>query len=489
MAPGYLAVTIEPGATTEQSALDDWYAQEHGPLRLRLPFIATGDRYRAADGLKPTWSAVYDVTDTTWLSKRIYTRLREERSKRETRVMSTFDELDRRIYTLESIDSKADYKGPAPVQLTESYRVSQADEADVDRWYEDEHFAYMKKLPNWLRTRKFKLIAGGIKGMPAEGQIDFLVVHDLSSTAGISDPDNIDTRVSERGKAVLAKLTTEPSRLWNHFLAFDALQEPPSSIITTDGAELRFQLEGNPTDPIVVFVNSILTNMHIWDDVAAALLSGVHGKTYRVLRYNARGYQQQWEGSRDTHFDILADDLEYLLSRLRIDKVHAVIGVSMGGVTAINFAIRHPDLLNRYVACDCNVAAGAANNQAWADRIELAKTQGMPALAKVTAERWFIPSNHGSPNYTKVVRMIEPASIDGFAQNAGALCNYDLRKDLSSIKAPGLLIAGSGDGKLPEVMQTFAVPNSTFQQISDAGHLPMLENHDAFMQAVAEFLT
>ena len=79
-------------------------------------------------------------------------------------------------------------------------------------------------------------------------------------------------------------------------------------------------------------------------------------------------------------------------------------------------------------------------------------------------------------------------SFDGFVQNAGALCNYDLKDKLSSIKVSGLLIAGEGDGKLPEAMQKFGIPNTSFKSIPHAGHLPMLENHEAFMDALAAFL-
>ncbi|KAI7699127.1 hypothetical protein KC353_g16616, partial [Hortaea werneckii] len=67
-------------------------------------------------------------------------------------------------------------------------------------------------------------------------------------------------------------------------------------------------------------------------------------------------------------------------------------------------------------------------------------------------------------------------------------CNYDLKSHLPNIKTPGLLVAGEGDGKLPEVMQNFGIPTTSFKSIPNAGHLPMLENHDAFMDALAGFL-
>ena len=111
--PGYLAVAIQPGWNTDPEIFEDWYKTEHGPLRLRLPFITTGDRYAALDGRKPAWSAVYDVTELAHLESRIYTRLREERSQREMAVMGTFESLDRKIYSL--ISSRGESRGPAPV--------------------------------------------------------------------------------------------------------------------------------------------------------------------------------------------------------------------------------------------------------------------------------------------------------------------------------------------------------------------------------------
>lgn len=485
--PGYLAVAIQPGSQTDDAAFHEWYNTEHGPLRLRLPFILNGNRYKADDGERPEWSAVYDVSDLSWLDKRIYTRLREERSQREKAVMSTFESLDRKIYTLYS--ERGSNTRPAPIQLAVSMRVKESDLEDFDNWYEQEHTDMLSKIPGWLRSRRFRMTVGGIKGMPPQGQIECMAVHDFELKNGLGGPVHdaaVDTPWRTR---IMDKILSKDRRLWKHYLTFDALEEPPSSVMTTDGAELRFQLEGNPQDPVIVLVNSILTTLHIWDDVAKALMStGINGKTYRVLRYNARGYSQQDPKSNPTRFDLLADDLEYLLQRLNIEKVYAVVGVSMGGVTSINFAIRHPDMLEKFVACDCNTAASPANNSAWDERIQLAKTKGMPALADATVKRWFTEANHESKNAKSTSEMVANASVEGFEQNAGALCNYDLKEHLGSMKTPGLLIAGEGDGKLPEAMQKFGIPNTTFKAITHAGHLPMLENHEAFMDALRGFL-
>lgn len=484
--PGYLAVAIQPGWNTDEQIFHDWYNTEHGPLRLRLPFIETGDRYKAADDQKPEWSAVYDVSDLSWIDKRIYSRLREERSLREKAVMATFESLDRKIYSTYSV--RGNFKGPAPVTASMSMRVSEADLEDFDKWYEEEHIDMLAKVPGWLRTRRFRMVVGGLQGMPPAGQVECLAVHDFKSKDSLATPEMKAASDTPWRTRVVSKIHSRELRVWAHHLTFDALEEPPSSVATTDGALLRFQLEGNPSDPVVVFVNSIMTNMHIWDDVAKALLSGVNGKTYRVLRYNSRGYSQQADRSNHTNFDVLADDLEYLLQRLNLEKVHAVVGVSMGGVTSINFAIRHPEMLEKFVACDCNVASSPANSEAWTERVELAKSKGMAKLADVTVKRWFTPENHESANFKKVLPMAEQAHLAGFEQNTRALSDYDLKPLVGKITTPGLLIAGDGDGKLPEAMQKFGIPNTKFELIAKAGHLPMLENHDAFIEALAGFL-
>ncbi|KAF2724952.1 alpha/beta-hydrolase [Polychaeton citri CBS 116435] len=482
---GFLAVTIQTGQGTDREAFNEWYREEHGPLRLRLPFVENGYRYRAIDGEEPQWNAIYDISDLAWLEKRIYTRLREERSVREQKMMGTFQKLDRRIFSLIATHGTASPE-PAPVLLTVSLVVNESDLNELNKWYEEEHIGMLSKIPGWLRSRRFLLQLGG---SVSDGQVGYLSVHDFTEKNGLDGPEHKASRATPWRNQIQDKLIARQVRRWKHYFTFEPLHEPSSTVVTTDGAELEYQLEGNPSDPVVVFVNSVLTSYHIWDEVAEALrTSGVNGTTYQTLRYNSRGLHQQATRSNPTRFDLLADDLEYLLQRLNIERVHAVVGVSMGGVTSINFAIRHPEMLEKFVACDCNTAASPANNKAWAERVELARSNGMHALADATVKRWFTADNRGSQNAVKVHDMIKQADVEGFEQNTGALCNYDLRDRLGAITTPGLLIAGEGDGKLPEVMQKSGIPGTSFNSVPGAGHLPMLENLKSFMSALTSFL-
>ena len=53
-----------------------------------MPFIYTGTRYRATDGQIPSWLAFYDLEGLSRLSDPSYLALRENRSRKETAVLS-----------------------------------------------------------------------------------------------------------------------------------------------------------------------------------------------------------------------------------------------------------------------------------------------------------------------------------------------------------------------------------------------------------------
>ncbi len=78
--------------------------------------------------------------------------------------------------------------------------------------------------------------------------------------------------------------------------------------------------------------------------------------------------------------DLLASDLADLLDDLHIPKVHAVIGVSLRGATALKFALKYPGRLDRFVACDFTARSPANAAQAWNSRIAMAE--------KGTKQRW-----------------------------------------------------------------------------------------------------
>jgi pimeloyl-ACP methyl ester carboxylesterase len=273
-----------------------------------------------------------------------------------------------------------------------------------------------------------------------------------------------------------------------------------------DGTPLHYRLEG-ATDvqaPLIVLDNSVLTNYSIWDSFVTSFLSRSENSQYRILRFNKRGRYSSI-GDTPVTMDLLAQDIATLLDAFRIPTAAAVIGVSLGGATALNFALRYPDRVGKFIACDTNPLAPAANPKAWDERVEMAEKTGAKSaggetivgedLAEVTVRRWFVKESYDDPNLAKeaerIKQMVSNNSLEGFRKGVKALYQYDLREEMKTAMVPGAFVVGAGDGALPKGMKQMNedyAGESKFYEIPGAGHLPMVEQPQRFADVVTEVL-
>jgi 3-oxoadipate enol-lactonase len=254
---------------------------------------------------------------------------------------------------------------------------------------------------------------------------------------------------------------------------------------SVNGVSINFEIDGPDGAPWLVLSNSLLTNLSMWDDQVAALES-----SFRILRYDQRGHggTQATEGSYS--FDLLVADIIALLDMLGIERTH-FCGLSMGGMTALFLAQRHPERFDRIIACDCGPASTPASAQQWKERIEIAAKDGIEALVEPTVNRWFPPDFVAAkpPVLDKVRQMIRSTPIAGFTGCAQALSDYDLRPGLAGIDRRTLLIVGTKDATLAGIRQIKeAVPGAALVELEGAGHISNVEQPAAFTGAVRDFL-
>ncbi|GAA5923761.1 uncharacterized protein JCM15063_003754 [Sporobolomyces koalae] len=255
---------------------------------------------------------------------------------------------------------------------------------------------------------------------------------------------------------------------------------------------------GDEGAPWLVFVNSLMTNQTMWEGVLPRL-----SKKYNLLTFDQRGHGQSSVPPNPCTLEVLAHDISTILSSLSIPTpIHAIIGVSQGGATALAFAQHHSDLFSRLIACDTQATSPAANAKAWDERIALAREHNsMQPLADVTVPRWF-PSgtasefNSGGRREFFIHDMIRSTPVEGFAAGAAALQGYDVLPGLSD-KLKGkkvLLIAGERDGALPGVLKKLRDTLEQdgveigFEQVEGCGHLPMVDGARVWLDIVEKFL-
>ncbi len=253
--------------------------------------------------------------------------------------------------------------------------------------------------------------------------------------------------------------------------------------ITRDGLQFNIRLDGPEGAPWLVFSNSLLTNLSLWDHQVAAL-SG----RFRILRYDQRGHGGTQVPPGPATITQLAGDIDGIMDQLGIASAHFV-GVSMGAATGIALAQSNPARVARLLCSDGNAATAPGGAQGWEERITAARRDGMEALADVTLSRWF--ASPASPAIPAVRAMIEDTKLEGFIACARALQDYEFRPGLADMRMPVLFVAGSADGAMPKTMPLLAkaVPAARYQEITDAGHLPCIEQADAFTAALSAFLS
>lgn len=251
------------------------------------------------------------------------------------------------------------------------------------------------------------------------------------------------------------------------------------------GCRMAYRLDGSQEAPVVMLSNSLSSNLAMWDDQIAALTA-----KFRVLRYDQRGHGQSVATPGPYSFDMLADDVRGLLDALQIDSVHFV-GLSMGGMTGMNLAVRHPAILKSLVLCD--TSAHMPPPEMWDERIALARNQGMAATSEPTLGRWFTAPFHvAQPDAIERVRqMIESTPVEGYAGCCMAIRDMNQLETISAIAAPTRVIVGAEDPSTPvSASQAIheRIVGSELVVIEDAAHLSNIEQTGLFNAALLDFL-
>ncbi|MFC0385372.1 alpha/beta fold hydrolase [Muricoccus vinaceus] len=256
--------------------------------------------------------------------------------------------------------------------------------------------------------------------------------------------------------------------------------------VRVNGLDFSCRLDGPEGAPWLVFSNSLLTDMRLWDPQVDAFAAG-----HRILRYDKRGHGGTEVPDAPASIRQLADDAAALMAHFGVERA-TFVGDSIGAATAMLLAARAEPRVAAVVPVDGQPASPPNGAQMWQERIDLAAREGMSAFAEVTLRRWFAPESfvQGNPAIGRVRAMIEATPEAGFVACARALQSYDIREDLPGIAVPVLMVAGAADGAIPGIMRglTGVIPGSRFVELPGAGHLPGIEAPGPFNAVLGSFL-
>ncbi|KAI0702235.1 hypothetical protein C8Q76DRAFT_234297 [Earliella scabrosa] len=168
--PGILFVFSEPGPAVSDAEYNDWYDNEHVPLRIPIPAFQSWSRWVAVDGQKPSYFALYDLTDADAVNHPPYSTLADTRSEREKDIIKRLALLDRRTYDRLDVPvppragDAYDVRNPGPYVIAVLMEVAEDKEEDFNGWYNEEHIALLAKVPQWVRSTRYVLRESGASG-------------------------------------------------------------------------------------------------------------------------------------------------------------------------------------------------------------------------------------------------------------------------------------------------------------------------------------
>lgn len=242
---------------------------------------------------------------------------------------------------------------------------------------------------------------------------------------------------------------------------------------------------GRPEAPVVVLSNSLGATHHMWDAQIGELES-----RFRVVRYDTRGHGDSPVPDGPYSIDDLADDLVALLDRLDIERAH-VVGLSLGGMTAMRVAARNPERTARIALLCTGPHLPPPEN--WSQRAAQVREHGTRSVAAAVVERWFTPEYLDAHPQARAEyeRMIAATPADGYAGCCEAIAELDLRRQLSTITASALAIAGADDPATPPEMLegiVAAIPDARLLTVEHAAHLANVEQPGVVTDALIQHL-
>jgi pimeloyl-ACP methyl ester carboxylesterase len=260
---------------------------------------------------------------------------------------------------------------------------------------------------------------------------------------------------------------------------------------TVGNLEMAYELAGS--GPPVAMVNGIGATRSGWDMQIPAL-----SKHFTVLTLDNRDVGETGGGSNPQLYEMkqFADDLAGLMDSIGWPSAH-IVGASMGGAIAQEFAVNYPQR-TRSVSIVCSWS----KTDAWMNELMTQWDTIFAQLGRVAWDRttWLWVFTHrlynSDPDLVRrlladVENMPFPQTLESYSRQAHAFKSFDIIDRLPSITAPAHIIVGDEDIYTParySVEMANAIPGATLTVVPEVGHGIFWEQAEEFNRLLGNFL-
>jgi 3-oxoadipate enol-lactonase / 4-carboxymuconolactone decarboxylase len=245
---------------------------------------------------------------------------------------------------------------------------------------------------------------------------------------------------------------------------------------------MNYKLEGTPNSPVLIFSNSLGSDMRMWEGLVPFLLP-----YFKVLRYDSRGHGQSpdFEANQSHAIAELGKDVLALMDKLKIEKAY-FCGLSMGGLIGQWLGINHPEKFIKIAIS--NTGAKIGDDERWNGRIKTITDSGFESIVDDMMGRWFTPDFSPS-KVAEIKSMFLSNNVSGYSHCCEAVRDADFRTSLGNLTIDTLVITGNEDPVTSVEQAEFLNANikKSKLKILPARHLSSTELPKEFSNLLIDF--
>ncbi len=261
--------------------------------------------------------------------------------------------------------------------------------------------------------------------------------------------------------------------------------------ILINDIDIYYEDQGDPANPPLLIIPGLgdPTAKCVWQ--SDALADG-----FRVIVLDNRGAGRSSNPAPGYTTALMADDAAALLDHLGITASN-VFGFSLGGMVALNLALRRPDLVRR-LALGCTTAGG---DLAFSPDDRVMTTMVNPLSTGdryrdyldgvwLSCSQSFVDENPETIDRLAEITVRFPQTPEGYVGQLQAVLSHDVAADVGTLDLPVLVMHGDADVLIPlenGLALARGIPGAELIIYPGAGHLFFLEEAEAVNQALQKF--
>lgn len=204
-----------------------------------------------------------------------------------------------------------------------------------------------------------------------------------------------------------------------------------------NGLKMYYEIHGTG-QPLVVLHGAYMT-IETMGEIVPSL-----AETRQVIAVELQGHGHTADIDRPLTYEHMADDVAALLHRLGIEEAD-VFGFSMGGATALQVAIRHPEVVRKLVVASASYTSDGMHPEL----LEMIPSITPEAFAGSPIEEEYLRRAPNPDNFPTLVAKLKRLDMEPFAWP---------KEDIRGIEAPTLLIIGDSDAiRLEHAVEMFGL--------------------------------